>query len=218
MPTLVSSGISNATQIINWVNSIGSSLISAGYSSDATPVPQIVIDDKLYLKNFVADNSARFYFESTQIGPCIGYFGNPKSLIIIYDTDFVYLKLSGCWSSGTTATNSGILLYSKVLGSMIYGCVSGVANPVIENMTITDATNANSYTLSTVFRNYTLDVAHLDYTQKRLFKNGIKSTIPMPDFIDCSTVDLYKVVSFSGSSYFSVGNNTLIRVTIPIES
>ena len=217
MPTLVSSGISNATQIINWVNSIGSSLISAGYSSDSTPVPQIVIGGELYLKNFVVDNSAKFYYESTQIGSCQGYFGNPKSLIIIYDSDFVYLKLSGCWSSGTTPTNSGILLYSKALGPMIYGCVSGVASPMIEDMTLTDRTNSYTYNMATVFRNYSQAVAHLDYTQKRLFKDGIKSTLLLPNFVDCSTVDLYKVISFSGSSYFSVGNHTLIKVTIPIE-
>lgn len=214
MPTLVSSGISSATQIINWVNGIGSSLISAGYSSDSTPVPQIVIDGKLYLKNFVVDNETKFYYESTQIGSCQGYFGDPKSLIIIYDSDFVYLKLSGCWSSGTTPTNSGILLYLKSTEKILYGCVSGTANPVIENMTITDAIAGDTYSVATIFKNYSMAVAHLDYTQKRLFKNSIKSTELMPYLYDCSTVNLYNVISFSGHSYFAAGNNTLIQVTI----
>lgn len=217
MPTLVSSGISNATQIINWVNDIGNPLIVAGYSTDPTPVPQIVIDNHLVISNFVVDNNVRIYYDGTQIRAIGASYGVVKSIIVIHSTDFVCVELVGKYD-GVNVTCRCLVLYSKSTGSTLYGAVhfeyGRVADGVIENMTITDADTNDAYSLQTIFKTYTLATAHLDYTQKRLFKNGVKSTTILPDFLDCSTIDPFKIVSFSGSSYYSAGYNTLIKVTI----
>ena len=210
MLTLVSSGYSSESpnQIINWVNSQGIPLIHAQYNeSSGSPIPELVVDNVITITNFVADNSCDVYYQSTYLGSIRGYFGNPKTLILIYREDFIFIEIRGRWGGNTTR---GFLFYQKKSDSCLYGWITGA----LENMVITDSSNDDVYSIATVFKNYSTNIGHLDYTQKRFFKSSVKTETPVVDFYDCSNVDIGNVISFSGNSYYSAGINTLIRVDI----
>lgn len=216
MATLAYTGVSTDEQMINWVNGLGISFLSAGYSSDATPVPQISIDNHLFAKNFIMDNNFYVYYDDTRLDAIGRSYGGIKTLFVIYDEDYLYLMIIGYWNN--VPSIRAVFYYRKTdnyawhgYGRAGYDIPESYA--YIENINITDVPNGDTYLFKTVFGSYTVPADHIDITTKRLFKNGIVSDITFNGILDCTTISPFSMITIGGKNYYAIGTNTLIEVT-----
>lgn len=208
MAQVIKTNLTNKDLAISFFNNLNNPYISAYEENNNCTIN---INDIFLIKN-VLSNGIALFVNGTQVASISRYWSNPQ-IIIAYDDNFVYLFIQGVWS-GSLQSNHFCVMYHNLNDLSLYGWnySESSSSGAIENFTMTDENSQDLYKYNTIFRNYDNPIGFIDYTQKLLFENDIKTAITIPGFLDCSTVTEKQVITFNGKNYYAIGTHTLVQM------
>lgn len=212
MPIITSAQLTNPDSAISWFNNMNPNLITAGYTSDANPVPYVRIADIFEVRDFI-ENDFQLFVHGERVSWVARYWSVPMTTVI-YDGDLVYMYFQSVWG-GQLWGLTCCIVYNRISNLILYGyrVADSSSNP-IETMQFYDDNTQLQYSYKSVFTTYSTQLGHIDYTQKRLFEGNIKILTIVPNMLDCSTVTERSIISFNEHNYFAIGTHTLVQVDI----
>lgn len=200
-----------AEAAVSFFNSLNCPLITARVEGSDSFVN---INGVFEIKNITKRNDVRLYQNGTQVVFFDnGYTPNPYCTVL-YDDDCVFIWVCSS-ASGWTNKSFGVF-YKRVGQKDLFGYRQGDGlTSDIVNYVLYDNDTSLAYKITTVFKDYTPNVDCLDYTKAYLFIGDLattKSNDEVLGFLDCSTVTLFSVISFSGKNYFAIGTHILVEL------
>lgn len=209
MATVKKLQLTDATTATNFFNSLSNPYISA--YMDGT-VPCVSLGDTLLVRNYIASNSIRVYVNGTEVAAIYGYYSSPITTVAC-DENFAYIQFQGVWG-GYAQDVSMIVLYHKISNSLsVYSYLSGGSSGAVENLVLYDTATQSQYAYKTSL-NYSMDTGYLEYTEKKLFSNDLKTTILVPSFLDVSIIPEKQIITFRAKNYYSIGTHTLVEMDL----
>lgn len=134
---------------------------------------------------------------------------NPVTIIVASSSDIFFLKIK---SVGTSGNNTGLTAaYCKNNSDHYFGIT--INNPKatsIESLDLKTEDNA-VYKIRKIL-DYTVEASHIDYVDYSILCSGTQPQYKFASIISCTTVTFDSTITFGGNNYYSLGNNTLIKM------
>ena len=180
----------------------------------STSEVQVYINSECSIR-FYASGETNFQILTPNGNSYIYWFDTYVTLTSIYSNTLYYLQTHD--NRYTPNGQRMLFIYEIASGRCIYGYdTTSYYYPAsfrdIKNVAFTETGASSTYYKHGALIPYASTFDSIAYLDKDILLNGNIKGFTDTNFISCSNVPVDSVLSFNGANYYSVGENTLVRL------